>query len=435
MSMELESDDFAPEAQSGFPGTRSVTIGAVLAATTPLRWDEAVAVLQELVDVLTSRNRDDIPAFDDVLIDADGRLTIRDTRRGERGPVAAGRALHTLLATADVPVTLRLFVTQANAPETHVSLAAFAAGLAYFGKPDRAELIRAIYARYKPTAATAPVPANSAASPQATRTPPASRPAERVSSRGTFRRGLVAEAVIVFLASGGAVGWMLITHGPRSTSDATPDSKSASKASTAPSTKPAADSSASRVAAMQRHTPERPVGEARTVQPLVPPRPHVPLSKPESIPVPASAEILRADAGEPLLSPRTALVLAPSLVGKSARETEPALTSATTRERAVAAISAAIYSNDDADVQPPVMLYPQLPPLLMVGSASEGLVNRMELVVASDGSVERVRLVSAPKRMADMMLLSGAKLWKFTPAVKDGVPVRYRTMVSWTVFP
>jgi outer membrane biosynthesis protein TonB len=71
----------------------------------------------------------------------------------------------------------------------------------------------------------------------------------------------------------------------------------------------------------------------------------------------------------------------------------------------------------------------------MVGSASEGLVNRMELVVASDGSVERVRLVSAPKRMADMMLLSGAKLWKFTPAVKDGVPVRYRTMVSWTVFP
>ena len=81
------------------------------------------------------------------------------------------------------------------------------------------------------------------------------------------------------------------------------------------------------------------------------------------------------------------------------------------------------------------MLYPQLPPLLMVGSASEGLVNRMELVVASDGSVERVRLVSAPKRMADMMLLSGAKLWKFTPAVKDGVPVRYRTMVSWTVFP
>ena len=430
--MELESDDFAPESTTG---ARAVTVGAVLAAATPLHWDEAVAMFQELVDVLTSTNRDDIPAFDDVLIDAEGTLTIRGTRRLERGPLAAGRALHTLLATADVPVALRLFVTQANVPETHHSLAAFGKGLAYFGKPDRAELIRAIYARYKPAAATASVPPNGAPSPQPSRTPPPSRPAERLSSRGTLRRGLVAAALIVLFASGGAVGWLLLTRGPRPASDATPDSKSASTASTAPSTKPAAGSSASRAAAMQRHTPERLVGEARTVQPLVPPRPHATLSRPESIPVPVPDEVLRADADQALLSPRTELALAPSLVGKSARETEPASTSATTRARAVAAISAAIYSNDDADVQPPVMLYPQLPPLLMVGSASEGLVNRMELVVASDGSVERVRLVSAPKRMADMMLLSGAKLWKFTPAVKDGVPVRYRTMVSWTVFP
>jgi hypothetical protein len=37
--------------------------------------------------------------------------------------------------------------------------------------------------------------------------------------------------------------------------------------------------------------------------------------------------------------------------------------------------------------------------------------------------------------MADMMLLSGAKLWRFSPAVKDGKPVRYRTTLSWTVFP
>jgi outer membrane biosynthesis protein TonB len=95
----------------------------------------------------------------------------------------------------------------------------------------------------------------------------------------------------------------------------------------------------------------------------------------------------------------------------------------------------AIYSRVDADVQPPVMLYPQMPPPLIVGTASEGIVNSMELVIATDGSVERVRLVSEPRRMADMMLLSGAKLWRFSPAVKDGEPVRYRTTLSWTVFP
>jgi outer membrane biosynthesis protein TonB len=76
-----------------------------------------------------------------------------------------------------------------------------------------------------------------------------------------------------------------------------------------------------------------------------------------------------------------------------------------------------------------------MPPPLIVGASSEGIVNSMELVIATDGSVERVRLVSVPRRMADMMLLSGAKLWRFSPAVKDGEPVRYRTTLSWTVFP
>jgi hypothetical protein len=96
---------------------------------------------------------------------------------------------------------------------------------------------------------------------------------------------------------------------------------------------------------------------------------------------------------------------------------------------------AAIYSHDDADVEPPVMLRPQLPPALMVGASPGGAVNRMELVVAADGTVERVKLVNGPRRMADMMLLSGAKLWKFSPAVKNGEPVRYRTTVSWSGFP
>ena len=384
--------------------------------------------------MLTSANRDDVPAFDDVAIDPNGTLTIRNGRRGERGPVAAGRALHALLATADVPVALRLFVTQANGSETHASLAAFAKGLAYFGKSDRAELIRAIYARYKPTTATAPVPANAAMSPPASRTPPASRPAQRLISRGTFRRGLVAAAVIVFLASGAVVGWLLITPGARPKSDATQGEKPASKA-TAPSAKHAADSRPPSVTATKAHTPERPVSEARTVQPSAPARSHATLSKPESTPVPAPAAVLRSDADQAPLSPRTELARALSRIGEPARAAGPPLTNAAIREHAVAGTSAAIYSNDDVDVQPPVMLYPQLPPVLMVGSPSEGLVNRMELVVAPDGCVERVSLVGGPRRMADKMHQSGAEMWKFKPAVKDGVPVRYRTLVSWTVFP
>jgi len=45
--------------------------------------------------------------------------------------------------------------------------------------------------------------------------------------------------------------------------------------------------------------------------------------------------------------------------------------------------------------------------------------------------VQQVKLAAPPKRMTDMLLLSGAKTWRFTPALKDGQPVRYRTVVSW----
>jgi hypothetical protein len=33
------------------------------------------------------------------------------------------------------------------------------------------------------------------------------------------------------------------------------------------------------------------------------------------------------------------------------------------------------------------------------------------------------------------MLLSRAKLWKFSPAIRDGRPVRYRLVVTWLVNP
>ena len=94
----------------------------------------------------------------------------------------------------------------------------------------------------------------------------------------------------------------------------------------------------------------------------------------------------------------------------------------------------AIYSSNDPDVRPPVLLYPQLPAPLMADRRPEA-VNRMELVVSESGTVEHVRLVAGPRRMPDMMLLSGAKMWRFRPAVKDGEPVRYRTVVSWIGVP
>jgi hypothetical protein len=37
--------------------------------------------------------------------------------------------------------------------------------------------------------------------------------------------------------------------------------------------------------------------------------------------------------------------------------------------------------------------------------------------------------------MPDIQALSVAKEWKFTPAMKDGRPVRYRLLLTWEVNP
>jgi len=84
-------------------------------------------------------------------------------------------------------------------------------------------------------------------------------------------------------------------------------------------------------------------------------------------------------------------------------------------------------------VQPAVLTRQQLlPPVFVDGP---GRPVRLELIVSPAGTVERARFLEAPQRMADMMLLSSAKTWQFTPAVKDGQPVRYRTVLSWVGAP
>jgi hypothetical protein len=56
---------------------------------------------------------------------------------------------------------------------------------------------------------------------------------------------------------------------------------------------------------------------------------------------------------------------------------------------------------------------------------------RIEIVVGLDGLVDAVKLVpgTRPVSVTEAMLLSAAKAWRFSPAVKDGNPVKYRKTV------
>ena len=92
-----------------------------------------------------------------------------------------------------------------------------------------------------------------------------------------------------------------------------------------------------------------------------------------------------------------------------------------------------VYSEQDRDVRPPQIIEADLPRPAVASWAT--IKNAMELVVAGDGTVERVKWLGSPQRMPDVMLLSRAKVWKFAPASKDGHPVRYRLVLTWEVNP
>jgi hypothetical protein len=431
VSNETGLDDFGPE-PAGI-GSGAVHVGEILARGVTIRWDEAVALLQEVLEIVGAGSRDDalFPSLDDVAIDAEGAVSVQSVRRGERGPVAAGRALHALLATADVPVPLRLFVTQANAPETHRSFKSFADGLAYFGKAGRAEMIQAIFERYRASAGT------TAATPARPKVPPIPTESRNDPSPELRRRRvpwLMPAAAVVCIASLGAVIWLGVLGGGGNAGASVLAQAKAAIGTVATALKSAPASNTTTTVAEKAPPP----GQQGKKASSAPPKPRATQNR---IAVPdleaSTASLERPSFSprsfEPLLTPPRA---SPAVVPE---RTEPAASAVPpTREIVVAPRESAevIYSRDDVDVQPPVMLYPALPPPVFFARSTDTLeVNRMELVVAADGSVERVRLVNGPARMPDMMLLSGAKLWKFTPAVKDGVPVRYRTMVSWTGFP
>jgi hypothetical protein len=95
-------------------------------------------------------------------------------------------------------------------------------------------------------------------------------------------------------------------------------------------------------------------------------------------------------------------------------------------------IDETIYSAQDRDVLPPQTSENLPGPTI---SSWTTRTNAMEVIVSEAGAVERVRLVTPPQRMPDMFVLSRAKMWKFTPAIKDGRPVRYRLVLTWEVNP
>jgi TonB family protein len=79
-------------------------------------------------------------------------------------------------------------------------------------------------------------------------------------------------------------------------------------------------------------------------------------------------------------------------------------------------------------VVPPVTLLQNLPAapaaltMIMRRSQAQGIV---DVVIGEDGSVEDAVIRRSVNVAYDQLLLDAARRWKYRPALKAGVPVRY----------
>ena len=93
----------------------------------------------------------------------------------------------------------------------------------------------------------------------------------------------------------------------------------------------------------------------------------------------------------------------------------------------------AIYEAEDPDVTPPVTLNQDIPPLHRPITAERSGV--VVVVIDEAGKVESAVVAQSFDAYYDLLLLQTAKRWRYRPATRDGVPVKYRKAVQLTLSP
>lgn len=93
-----------------------------------------------------------------------------------------------------------------------------------------------------------------------------------------------------------------------------------------------------------------------------------------------------------------------------------------------------IYDTTNADVLPPPLVRPQaIAPLNPEQQPPSPGTLALEIMVNEDGTVASVKATSKPTSLAQALDLYNAsqfaKTWKFSPALKNGQPVKYRVIV------
>jgi hypothetical protein len=409
----------------------AISLHDVLRRQTPVHWSEAVAVVEDLCAALaaTSQTNPAIPDLADILISSEGQATVRAGARGDRDVATMGRTLHALLASTTTPLPLRLFVTSSISSDRFKTLALYADALSYYGMPRRTELIRALHERAASIVRAVPAVIQGHTQSPPPMAIPVGAPVERKRKRSYTVLWAAAIFTGVLIGTGAALSmWSapsrVDTSGTALTSNASEASTqlrddwqlgavtvagTPSKSKTPPPPPPAPPrKDDARTKAPQKVPPVTTATPARTV------------SLPPTItasPVPqAPAPVVRPpiqSAPEPRVTPPSA---PPTVVATQPPDSN-------------------IYSEQDRDVTPPILLSKRPVPPPSSGPNDTQVSNTIELVIDVTGHVVQVKMLDRPLRMTDTLLPQEAKNLLFKPATKDGHPVQYRYLLRTVVSP
>jgi hypothetical protein len=396
-----------------------VRLDELLARQVDVQWFEGVAIVQTICRQLLTRgvSNGEFPVATQIGIGADGAVRVLDTTSTKA--VAAAAQLLAGLLSDDVPVRLRLVVSQATGENSTIqSLREFSEALGYFERPDPELIVRNLLQRAM-LAALRKQGDESRAEQVHTHEKPHTAAVRRARDRkATLPVVAVAAAVVIvpisslvwFASRGGRVSAAF--SGITSVFAGAPEARLAEPLENSASPKEMAAQSAirpQRTHSSTAATADGPPAAARKAS--------------------QGAPAARIPSLEPPFTPVRSAMPSPGASGA----TEAAQTYVIIASEPGVSASNLVYSKADSDVTPPRQVYPALPAEPPTADMKHALTV-VDLVIAADGLVERVHLRTPPRDIHEFMLLSAAKAWRFKPALLDGRPVRFLHSVALTSF-
>lgn len=400
-----------PTAGAGQP-EGELLLSDVLARSVSVEWYEAVALVRAVAERVRDRvGGHGVPELHQVQVLPDGTVSLLGTTPVEQPVRRLGQLLLACLTHTDPPVQLRLAASLATAGSPGFgSIREFSEALAYYERPDRPHVLRALYDRASgaPASPGGMVPRLDDVAPLGPARPP--RALRRRLQPTLIKMAKVAVPAALVVVAG------VVLYG-RYGGDA-PSSDQVSAAAVAASDVlggaiVSGISTVSEAAGLGRFVPESTVAAPPAV--ASPPAARPVRRRPAAVRQPQVFDLQTV--GTPVGSESLAIEPVPSL--------PPTVPGGPTADLIV---DEGVYTSADREIVAPVGVRPQLPRQLPRDVRREDLT-QMELIILKDGTVGSARLISVPQNVVHGMLLSAAKAWKFAPATRAGRPVTYRKIV------